>query len=134
MKTELYPRFEHAEFGDMFKTQDGTRAIYIERVDDFDERSEPTHIFYLAGVGCKRYYDDGRSVDGIASDDIIGRDNDVDEDKEYFVQGWQLTRINDCLKQCRRYISAVERRNNRDDKRIKELLDMITKTRELVKL
>jgi hypothetical protein len=133
-ETTLYPRFVRAAFGDMFKTRNGIRAIYIGKTDPFidDEDVMSTHEFYVELTGVKLYYNDGASVDGIAADDIIGRDNEVDESSDYFIQGWQQAEINDCLKKCRRYIAAVEKRNSRDGKRIAELLKMIDDTRKYV--
>lgn len=132
--TTLYPRFVRAAFGDMFKTRDGSRAIYIGKTDPFadDEDVMTTYHFFVEGVGSKLYYNDGASIDGIAADDIIGRDTEVDESRDYFIAGWAQAEINDCLKKCRRYIAAVEKRNSKDGKRIVELLKMIDETRKHV--
>lgn len=132
--TTLYPRFVRAAFGDMFKTRDGSRAIYIGKTDPsvYDEDVMTTHEFYVEHTGSKLYYNDGSSIDGIASDDIIGRDTEVDESRDYFIAGWAQAEINDCLKKCRRYIAAVEKRNSKDGKRIGELLKLIDETRKHV--
>ena len=132
--TTLYPRFVRAAFGDIFKTRDGCRAIYIGKTDPFvdDEDVMTTHEFYVEHAGSKLYYNDGASIDGIAADDIIGRDTEVDESRDYFIAGWAQAEINDCLKKCRRYIAAVEKRNSKDGKRIGELLKMIDATRKHV--
>ena len=123
-----------AAFGDMFKTRDGSRAIFIGKADQFqdDEDVMTTYHFFVEGVGSKLYYNDGASIDGIAADDIIGRDTEVDESRDYFIAGWAQAEINDCLKKCRRYIAAVEKRNSKDGKRIGELLKMIDETRKHV--
>ena len=118
----------------MFKTRDGGRAIFIGKADQFqdDEDVMTTYHFFVEGVGSKLYYNDGASIDGIAADDIIGRDTEVDESRDYFIAGWAQAEINDCLKKCRRYIAAVEKRNSKDGKRISELLKMIDATRKHV--
>ena len=118
----------------MFKTRDGSRAIYIGKTDPsvYDEDVMTTHEFYVEHTGSKLYYNDGASIDGIASDDIIGRDTEVDESRDYFIAGWAQAEINDCLKKCRRYIAAVEKRNSKDGKRIDELLKLIDETRKHV--
>ena len=132
--TTLYPRFIRAEFGDIFKTRCGGRAIYIGKADQFqdDEDVMTTNHFFVEGVGSKLYYNDGASIDGIAADDIVGRDSEVDESEDYFIAGWAQAEINDCLKKCRRYIAAVEKRNSKDGKRIAELLKMIDRARKHV--
>ena len=132
--TTLYQRFVRAAFGDMFKTRDGSRAIYIGKTDPsvYNEDVMTTHEFYVEHTGSKLYYNDGASIDGIASDDIIGRDTEVDESRDYFIAGWAQAEINDCLKKCRRYIAAVEKRNSKDGKRIDELLKLIDETRKHV--
>lgn len=132
--TTLYPRFVRAAFGDMFKTRDGCGAIYIGKANPIldDEDVMTTHYFFVESVGLKLYYNDGASIDGIAADDIIGRDTEVDESRDYFIAGWAQAEINDCLKKCRRYIAAVEKRNRKDGKRIGELLKMIDETRKHV--
>ena len=134
MKTSVYPRFIKAEFGDMFVTQDGCRALYIDVLPDIGDDTSQVHLFYVEGAGLKRYYDDGASCDGIAADDIVGRDGQVDEDHEYFIQGWCIAKVCDCLTSCSRYIKAVKRRDSKDGKRIDELTDMIAKAKELLKL
>ena len=117
----------------MFVTRDGCRALYIGRISDMTEDdTSQVHLFYVEGDGPKRYYDDGQSCDGIAADDIIGRDTEVDESRDYFIAGWAQAEINDCLKKCRRYIAAVEKRNSKDGKRIGELLKLIDATRKHV--
>ena len=132
--TTIYPRFIRAEFGDMFKTRCGGRAIYIGKADQLqdDEDVMTTHEFYVEHAGSKLYYNDGASIDGIAADDIVGRDTEVDESEDYFIAGWAQAEINDCLKKCRRYIAAVEKRNSKDGKRIAELLKMIDDARKHV--
>ena len=132
--TTLYPRFIRAEFGDMFKTRCGDRAIYIGKIDPMldDEDVMTTHEFYVEHAGSKLYYNDGASIDGIAADDIVDCDNEVDESEDYFIAGWAQSEINDCLKACRRYIAAVEKRNSKDGKRIGELLEMIDRARKHV--
>ena len=132
--TTIYPRFIRAEFGDMFKTRCGGRAIYIGKADPMldDEDVMTTHEFYVEHSGSKLYYNDGASIDGIAADDIVGRDSEVDESEDYFIAGWAQAEINDCLKKCRRYIAAVEKRNSKDGKRIAELLKMIDRARKHV--
>lgn len=132
--TTLYPRFIRAKFGDMFKTRDGGRAIYIGKTDQLidDEYVMTTHEFYVEHSGSKLYYNDGASIDGIAADDIVGRDTEVDESEDYFIAGWAQAEINDCLKKCRRYIAAVKKRNSKDGKRIAELLKMIDDARKHV--
>ena len=134
--TTIYPRFIHAKFGDVFITRYGNRALYIGNIDKLIGEDEVTtiHEFYVEGEDVKYYYNDGASTDGVMADDIIGRDSDVDESKEFFIQGWVLYAIDDCLKKCRRYISAVERRNSKDGKRISELLKLIDDTRKLLNL
>ena len=118
----------------MFKTRDGGRAIFIGKADQLldDEDVMTTHEFYVEHAGSKLYYNDGASIDGIAADDIVGRDTEVDESEDYFIAGWAQAEINDCLKKCRRYIAAVEKRNSKDGKRISELLKMIDATRKHV--
>lgn len=137
MNEKVYPRFLKAEFGDMFVTNDGCRALYIDRISDFtmtDDDTSQVHLFYVDGAGLKRYYDDGASCDGIAADDIVGRDGHVDESRDYFIQGWVLAKVTDCLSSCSRYIKAVKRRDSKDGKRIDELTDMIAKAKDLLKL
>ena len=136
MNTEVYPRFIKAEFGDMFVTNDGCRALYIDRISYVtmtDEDTSQVHLFYVEGTGLKRYYDDGASCDGIAADDIVGRYGH-DESSDYFIQGWVLAKVTDCLTSCSRYIKAVKRRDSKDSKRIDELTDMIAKAKNLLKL
>ena len=118
----------------MFKTRCGGRAIYIGKTDQLldDEDVMTTHEFYVEHAGSKLYYNDGASIDGIAADDIVGRDTEVDESEDYFIAGWAQAEINDCLKKCRRYIAAVEKRNSKDGKRIAELLKMIDDARKHV--
>lgn len=121
----------------MFVTNDGCRALYIDRISDFtmtDDDTSQVHLFYVEGAGLKRYYDDGASCDGIAADDIVGRDGHVDESPDYFIQGWVLAKVTDCLSSCSRYIKAVKRRDSKYGKRIDELTDMIAKAKDLLKL
>ena len=135
-ETTIYPRFLRAKFGDMFKTRNGSQALYIGKADPFadDDDLTTTHTFYVEGDGIKLYYNDGACTDGIMADDIVGRDSEVDESRDYFIQGWAQFAIDDCLKKCRRYISAVERRNSKDGNRISELLKLIDNTRKLLNL
>ena len=135
MSEQLYPRFRNAEFGDMFVTRDGCRALYIGIISEMTEDdTSQVHLFYVEGDGPKRYYDDGQSCDGIAADDIVGRDGHVDESRDYFIQGWVLAKVTDCLSSCSRYIKAVKRRDSRDGNRIDELTDMIARAKYLLKL
>ena len=125
--------FKDANFGDMFETRDGGKAVYIDNDGDqlLTDR-KPYHRLYVQGIGYKRYIDEGYSIDGISADDIVARIKNDDDECE--LRGWQIAKITDCLTACSRFIKLVERRNKRDGKRIESLLRDIGVCKGILKL
>ena len=125
--------FKDANFGDLFETHDGCKAVYIGNDGDQLTTDRQTyHTLHIYGCGYKRYYDEGYSIDGIAADDIVARIKNDDDECE--LRGWQIAKIIDCLTACTRFIKAVKRRDSKDVKRINELTDMIAESKSLLKL
>ena len=125
--------FKDANFGDLFETRDGCKAVYIGNDGDQLTTDRQTyHTLHIYGSGYKRYYDEGYSIDGIAADDIVVRIKNDDDECE--LRGWQIAKIIDCLTACTRFIKAVKRRDSKDVKRINELTDMIAESKSLLKL
>ena len=125
--------FKDANFGDLFETRDGCKAVYIGNDGDQLTTDRQTyHTLHIYGCGYKRYYDEGYSIDGIAADDIVVRIKNDDDECE--LRGWQIAKIIDCLTACTRFIKAVKRRDSKDVKRINELTDMIAESKSLLKL
>lgn len=125
--------FKDANFGDMFDTRDGNKAVYIDNDGDqlLTDR-KPYHRLYVQGIGYKRYIDEGYSIDGISADDIVARIKNDDDECE--LRGWQIAKITDCLTALSRFIKLVERRNKREDKRIESLLRDIGVCKGMLKL
>ena len=124
--------FNGANFGDLYETRDGCRAVYLNSIETLSDEPAEHHALYIENAGRKYYYDEGFSIDGATADDIIGRYDRDDEELFCCLRGWQAANISDCLNKCRRYIAAVEKRNSKDGKRIAELLKMIDYARKYV--
>lgn len=133
MSMEKIHMFKDANFGDLFETRDGCKAVYIGNDGDQILTDRQTyHTLHVYGCGYKRYLDEGYSIDGIAADDIVA--SIKSDDDEYELRGWQIAKITDCLTACTRFIKMVERRNKRDDKRTESLLQEIGECKKLLKL
>ena len=126
--------FNGADFGTMYCTRDGRRAVYLEEIEYFlNGDDEPKiHILYVEHIGSMRYYADGYNLNGVSSDDIVGLyTTERDPDDLTTLTGVDAAHIDNVLSKCRRYI-ASKRMNDRDYiiKAVTNAFDEIVKSEE----
>ena len=127
--------FEDANFGDMYETRNGQKAVYLRSAVPALCAMPEHHKLYVDGMGIMDYFNDGQCIFGTLSADIMGRA--TDEDNVYVIPVWKAMRIYDTLSACYRRLSGVKRRaaeNNEGKKveRIERLMHDIKENQEFL--
>lgn len=119
-------------FGDLFLTRDGCKAVFIEShgEDGADDEPPARHTMFVEGSGIRHYYGYGCCTDGTYSDDIVERLKDPEADVH--LRGCDAAHIANCLESCKRVIAASERRDKRAIERIKKLIENINGCKRLL--
>ena len=128
--------FKNANFGQMYKTRCGCKAVYISPDDDdpdtLDDEQPKRHLLYVYNLGINSYYPEGYSFSGIAADDIVVRVKDMMAPYELY--GHQMAKITDCLNACKNYIESTRKRTKTENDLRSYLLKDIADCKKLLKL